>query len=325
MTTPASRRANPALPYICALVSVLLPGMMACRFGPVGAGHGKTEITYRAMEEGEIWFKNSVIQLRFDNEMYCRVFLKQEEQIRSINDIPIDPAIARPMHYIEVNGKLVKDFQVDYRNVGVSDLRTPVGTGKRLCLLGYAKTEEGDKIEKSLNVEFYEDYPDTAIISVAYRNFENNHAVLVTKLVNNFFRLDASRVDPGSPRYAFWSFQSLAGKEGGGAAQRLTSDYSQVLSTRTSSTDSGECLPFVDLWTKEMGLAFGDLSSHPAVQVLPIQVAPDHRVEMCVESHTPVQIPVNGTLQTPKTFLMVHTGDYVSAWRQFHEIRKKLG
>ena len=304
---------------------ILLPGLTACRSGTVGAGQEKTEITYRALEEGEIWFKNSAIQLRFDNEMYCRVFMDRDGQRLSINDIPIDPVIARPMHFIEVNGKLVKDFQVDYRNIGMSDLRTPLGEGRRLYLLGYAKTEEGDKIEESQSVEFYRDYPDIAIISVVYRNFENSRAITVTRIVNSFFRLDATRVHPASPRFAFWSFQGLATGKGAGAAQMLTADFSQVFSTRGTSTGSEVRLPFIDLWTDKMGMAIGDLSPRPEAEVLPVQVAPDRRVEICMESSTPVQIPVNGTLAIPKTFLRVHAGDYAQTWQLYLEIRKKLG
>jgi alpha-galactosidase len=324
LTSSPEHRALIVLRHPRALALVLLLGLAACHSGPIGTGKQRPEITYHAIEEGEIWFKNSVIQLRFDNEMYCRVFFRRENQLRSINDIPIDPAIARPTHFLEVDGKIVKDFQVDYRNVGVSDLRTPLGAGKRLYLLGYAKTEGGDKIEKSLNVEFYTDCPDMAIVSVAYRNFENSRTISVTRLFNNFYRLDAARAHAGAPRFAFWRFHGLAGKEGSGAAQILSPDFSQAYSTRLTSPGSEERLPFIDLWTEEMGMAIGDLSAPPAAEVLPIQVASDHRVEICMEVHTPVQIPANGTLALPKSFLMVHRGDYVAAWQQYKNVRKRL-
>ncbi|HVN79001.1 MAG TPA: hypothetical protein VMW38_08390 [Terriglobia bacterium] len=282
------------------------------------------EITYRAIQEGEIWFRNSVIQLRFDSEMYCRVYFDRDNRVRSINDIPIVPSIAKPPYFIEVNGKELKDFEVDYRNLGVSDLRTPLGIGKELHLTGYAKTEDGLTIEKRVSVEFYQDLPDAAIFSVSYRNVEAEKPVHISKVVSNFYRMDAARVHSRSARYAFHYFVGLRSSQPQGP-QPVTADFSQVFTTRSSNPDPGKQLPFIDLWTQEMGMAVGDLSSRERVLFLPIMVATDQCVEISMQSRESVDLGPNETLPVTKSFLMVHSGDYQAAWKRYLEVRRTLG
>ena len=126
------------------------------------------KISYKTIEDGEIWFRNSQMQLRFDSEMYCRVFFVKDGNLLSINDIPPDPVKARPPHYLEAEGSELKDFRVDYRNIGVSELKTQLGIGKSLHLMGYAKTPSGTRIEKSLTVEFYHEHADMALLTVTW-------------------------------------------------------------------------------------------------------------------------------------------------------------
>jgi len=303
-------------PFLLLILGVFLA---ACSRAHTG------EISYRAVEDGEIWFKNSAIQLRFDNEMYCRVFLVKGGKALSMNDIPIDPAIAKPTHFIEVDGKEVKDFRVDYRNVGASDIRTPLGTGKRLHLTGYANTEQRLTVEKSLSVDFYQELPDLAIFSVDYCNTDKNRSLSITKVVSNFFRLDAGRQHPGSPRYAFWCFQGLASEKANENPARLTPNFSQALSTRSAGVGPAERFPFIDLWTEEMGMAIGEIQTQSGALTLPLQVAPDRRVEISVQDHQTKTMGPNESLPVSKGFLMVHPGDYRLPWQRFREIGKVLG
>ena len=299
--------------------------LTACGPQTPRSGSESLQITYRAIENGEIWFKNSVIQLRFDSEMYCRVYFVQNKGFLSMNDIPITPSAAVPPDYIEANGKELKDFEVDYRNLGASDLRTPLGAGKELHLTGYAKTEDNVTIEKKLSVEFYQDLPDVAIFSASYRNVEADKRVNISKVVSNFYRLDAARVHSGSARYAFRYFTGQESGQSGDGPQPITSDFSQVFMTRSSGTGSAGQLPFVDFWTQEMGMAVGDLSSREGMLTLPIGVAPDQRVEISMQSRELVQLGPNEALPVRKSFLMVHSGDYQAAWKRYLETRKALG
>ena len=113
---------------------------LGCRSETVTFKSPGDEISYSTVEDGEIWFRHSQMLLRFDSEMYCRIFFVKDGNMLSINDIPPDPVKARPPHYLEVEGSELRDFRVDYRNIGVSEIKTQLGIGKSLHLTGYAKT-----------------------------------------------------------------------------------------------------------------------------------------------------------------------------------------
>ena len=275
---------------------------------PANPHQAAHEISYSAIQDDEIWFRHSRIRLRFDSEMYCRVFFEKEGEWLSINDIPPDPAKAKPPHYLEVDGIELKDFNVDYRNVGMSEIKTQFGKGKCLHLTGYAKTPSGLQMEKSLTIEFYQDYPDMALLWVAYRNLEKDRAIRITKIVCSFFRLDAARAKAGTPSYSLWCF--LGGKQNSEAFQISSENFAQAFDTGIEDGTPSRGAPLIDLWTAEMGMAIGVISPRPQRLNFPVQVAPDKKVEISLQSHNVINLEPNETLVTPKNFWMVHTGDF---------------
>jgi basic amino acid/polyamine antiporter, APA family len=284
----------------------------ACNTQPATTSPGSPApaITFRSIPDSEIWFRNSQIQLRFDSEMYCRVFLYQNGGLHSINDIPPDPAKARPAHFITVSGEEIRDFQVDYKNVGASEIRTQFGAGRRLHLTGYAKTSQGVIIEKRLAVELYQDFPDAALVSATYRNTDPTASIVVTRAPSSFFRMDAARGNAGSPSYDFWI--SWVDSKGQPAA-RIDLRYSRVM----SSTE------LVDLWTSRMGMAIGDLSTGNRQVVATVTVAPDQKVELEFQVPGSVQLGPNASMVTSKTVWLVHTGDARVARERYQELKRR--
>jgi hypothetical protein len=273
-------------------------------------------ITLRSVPDGEIWFRNSRIQLRFDGEMYCRVFLHQDGKYYSISDIPPDPAKAKPTHFIAAGGEEVRDFQVDYKNVGASEIRTPFGAGRRLHLVGYAKTSSGVVIEKKLAVEFYDDFPEAALISATYRNTDQAASIVVTGSSASFFRLDAARSGDGSPSYDFWI---AWGETNGQPPERIGPAYSHVFST----TRQGESA-LVDLWTRRMGMAVGDLSTGNRRVDVTVEVTPDRKVALNFHVPVTVQLAPNASFSTPRSVWLVHTGDAEVARQRYRELKRRL-
>jgi len=273
-------------------------------------------ITFQSIPDGEIWFRNSQIQLRFDSEMYCRVYLYQNDSLHSINDIPPDPAKARPPHFITVNGEELRDFQVDYKNVGASEIRTQFGAGRKLNLTGYAKTSQGVIIEKKLAVELYEDFPDAALVSVTYRNTDKTASIVVTRSPSSFFRMDAARGNAGTPSYEFWI---AFGDSEDPPAARIDLNYSRTF----RSPEDGR-VPLVDLWTSRMGMAVGNLSSTSRELVATVAVTPDQKVEVEFPGSGSVQLAPNAVLSIPKAVWLVHAGEARVARERYRELRRKL-
>jgi alpha-galactosidase len=289
--------------------------------GPESGGAYK--IRYDFNRDGEIWFRNAQIQLRFDRDLYCRVFWRKNEKLYSINDIPPHEETAKPTHYLEVNGKELLNFLVDYDDFGMSDIKTPFGAGKQFHIAGYAKTAAGLSIKKTLKIDSYQDYPDTALITASYTNQDPQLSIPITRVVQDFFRMDAARDKAGLPGYAFSSFMGSSQLPGPTNAQMLNSGFSRT-DTITPSTPEGR-IPFLDLWTDSMGMAIGELSLPPYDLSLSLRVAPDNRVEMWLQSSQPHELKPKETLTAPRSFLMMHTGDYQVALERYNTLKRKLG
>ena len=291
--------------------------LAACGGQPATTSSGPTPsaITFHSIPDGEIWFRNSQIQLRFDSEMYCRVYLYQNGSLHSMNDIPPDPAKAKPPHFIAVGGEEIRDFQIDYKNVGASEIRTQFGAGRKLNLTGYAKTSQGVIIQKTLAVELYQDFPNAALVSATYRNTDQKASIVVTRSPSSFFRMDAARGNAGSPSYDFWI---AFGESDGEPPTKIDLKYS-----RTLRDDHDGSRMLVDLWTSRMGMAIGDLSVGNRKLVATVGAAPDQKVELDFEVPGPVELIPNASISMPKNVWLVHTGDVRVAREHYRELKRR--
>lgn len=238
------------------------------------------EISFSYTPGGDIWFKNSVIQLRFNNKMYCKVF--KGDTLYSINDATMDNPISRPSHFIIIEGKEVKDFIVDYSTIEVLNIKNVFERGKRLILKGVAKGPEDCEIEKTLTVELYEKYPDMAITYSTYKNLGTKE-LSIDKVYSNYYSLDASLADSTNEPYDFYSLQGSAREWGEDYIFKINEGF-----TRENwmgvypETKCGGGIPFLDLWTKEMGLAIANIEPIPLLIYLPVKVQKDGKVAISI-------------------------------------------
>ncbi len=261
-------------------------------------------IHYTAVAEGEVWFRHSSIQLRFDRELYCGVFFKKEGRLLSLNHNPPDPTLAKPSHFIAVQGSEILDFYIDYQNIGLSEVRTRFGPGKRLHVTGYGKTGDDVLIEKTMVVELYEAYPDTAIMWAVYRNKDPERSLHVTKITNQFFRMDASLTDPEAPRYALQCFHLDRLVHGQSSKPLLDLNF-----RRTVATDSPG-FARVAAWNRAMGMTVASQPPDSQEITIPVRMARDQRVEVSFEYDVSQVLEPDEPLICPKGFVMVYSGDY---------------
>ena len=267
------------------------------------------KIYHTVVNEGEVWFRNALIQLRFDRELYCGVFLKSGRKIFSLSHNPPDPSLAKPSHYITVQGNEILDFFIDYQNIGLSEVQTNYGSGKRLQIIGYGKSPEGILVKKTMFVELYHAYPDIAIIWATYQNKDPKQTLHITKVVNNFFRMDASLINPNAPRHALYFDQNGQVFYGHSSAQILDLNFH-----RTINVDSQD-FSHVAIWTPLMGMIMTTQPTNSTIMI-PVQVARDQRVEVAFEYKIDKVLGPNETLSSSKGFIMVHSDSYYSAFKR---------
>ena len=253
-----------------------------------------------------MWFRNSAIQIRFDRELYCSVFFRQEGRLLALSHNPPDPTLARPSHFIAVEGQEVLDFYVDYRNIGLSEVRGRFGPGKRLKITGLGESEDNVLIEKTMVVELYQAYPDIATIWAVYRNPDLERPIRITRITNQFFRMDASLTDPRVPRHGLQCFYLDQPVHGEATAPLLDLDFA-----RTVTTDSPG-FARVAFWNRVMGMTVASRPPAAGTLTIPLETARDRRVEVSFRHDLDRILEPGEQLVGPKGFVMVYRGDYRS-------------
>jgi len=265
-------------------------------------------IYHTVVNEGEVWFHNSLVQLRFDRELYSGVFLKSRHgKLLSLSHNPPDPNLAKPSHYIVVKEGEILDFFIDYQNIGLSEIQTNYGSGKRLQISGYGKSPRGILIEKVIFVELYNAYPDTAIIWATYRNKDSKKSILVTKIVNNFFRMDASLTNPNADRHNLYYDQNGQHFYGQDSPQLFHLGFHRII-----SVDSND-FSHVATWNPLIGMILTAQPTNYSL-MLPVKVASDQRVEVSFEYMINKVLGPEEVLSSSKGFIMVHSDSYRSAF-----------
>lgn len=303
----------------CLLVVILFSSLGGCSERDKQApAETSAKIRFTAFQDGEIWIRHSVIQLRFDPDMYCKVYLNEKGRLQSFVDIPPVSEKAKPAQFVSVNGDELRDFHIDYANIGVSDIGTQYGIGRRLHLTGLAKTTNGIIIKKELKVDLYNDLPELAIVSCQFRNVDKSRPVQLTKIADNFFRLNANRVRSSFRPFDFTFFYGGMANQSRGL--QLIENFNQTVLFEFKPDAHADGLPFFDFSNEQMGMAVGYLTAGLTGGELTVMTASDKHVEVGVYYETTRTLHPGEGILTPKSIWMVHRGDYLSPLKRYQEL-----
>jgi len=287
-------------------------------------GCGKKEgISFSYSDGGYILFENSGIQLRFDDKMYAKVFY--HDTTRSLNEAAPGTPFSKPSHFIVLDGEEITEFLIDYGNIEVTDIKSEFGTGKRLVLKGTATGPQNSDIEKILNVELYEEYPDVAITYATYGNL-GTADLTIGEVYNSYYRLDASLTGATEVPYEFWSYQGSALEWGEDYIFQLADGFSQDNYMGVQpTTRTGGGVPVVDLWTQQMGMAIAHIEPKPILVSLPVEVQADKKVSIAVRNNVGKVLPAREIYHTINTMVSVHSLDYFDALKNYTKLIEAQG
>ncbi len=217
------------------------------------------------------------------------------------------------------------EFVPDFGQAKVLEATGKMGRGKRLELPWHPVAPSGVAIERTSVIEVYDDFPNIALVSVAYKNtgttdFKIDQAALQQH------RFSAKQADAKAQPYDMWSFQGSSYDWGKDDVQKLTRTSAQPnLMGEAVKGGYGGGIPVVAFWTGSMGEAIGHLETLPWTLSIPVKVEADGRVK------TGVTIPVNTVLRpgetysAPRTFLAVYSGDFYEPLRMWSSMLQKEG
>ncbi|MCD4710711.1 MAG: alpha-galactosidase, partial [Bacteroidales bacterium] len=283
----------------------------------------KSEKDFSFEKEGDICFRNSGIELKFDKHMYCKVYNRGNSI--SLNDINREEELTKPSYFIAIDGEELTDFSVDYDNIDVESIETAFGLGKRMVLTGIAVCSDSTRIEKTLRIELYENYPDIAVSSASYKNLGASDMVIEMDY-SNYYRLDATQVDPGDQPFDFWSFQGASIAWGLDYIFKIEDGFEQENWMGVQpETKTGGGVPLADLWNHTSGMAIAHLETRPQLVSLPVKVELDKRVSMAVLNRDHHTISPGESYQTLQTAVMVHSKDFFDPLSTYSKLLADLG
>ena len=264
-----------------------------------------------------VYLSNARIELRFDENLYCKVSYRSGDKPLSINDDRHTGNHGVPNHFIMLNRRLYRDFSRttwDQR-----DIEDPyLGHGIILTLNG---TVGG--IIKTLKVEMYDSLPDVAISTCTYTNTTDS-VLTIDSVFYNYYRLDRKLTAPDKNSDNFHYVQPL-NKQWGRRWSNLTisdSTHENFIIPGTGSNYSG--IPFIDVWGAEAGLAVFHVEGKPRFLNIKLDVQADRKVDeglVTVPGNTfgqfPDRIMPGQSVSTWRSAVCIHTGDFFNSANRF--------
>lgn len=262
-------------------------------------------------------FENEKIRLVFDELTYCKVELKAEGLVQSMNHSGKVGPYATPPHFIKLDGIIYKDFKTNTHKLeSLED--TEYGTGKRLTLEG---SDRG--IERSLIIEMYDQYPDVAQSWCTYTN-RTGKDVEINEVYYNYYRVDRKLTNPSAVSYDYRYLQPLNKQWGDTWTNLGIADSTKEDFIIPGSGINRSGISFIDVWGPEMGMGIFHVEAIPRFHHIILKVLEDKTVAVGFKlvpedsyGQMPELLKNNQSFTTWKSAICPHKNDFFTAGRRY--------
>jgi alpha-galactosidase len=238
------------------------------------------------------------IAIEFDTQLHSRVVAFQKTALGAMS----------ASESVVVDGKPVSDFAITTKRM--EDVHDQLGNGKRLIVEGKA----GDLV-KTVSVSVYSEFPTAAVFEVSYTN-TGSATIEISKWTNNHYDVAGA---------ALWAFQPGTYERRPAWAAPLRVGFHQKNFLGMNGSDYGGGTPFADIWSRETGVAVGDLELVGKEVSLPVERPDAKHASLGIEFAKSQTIAAGQTLSTFKTFAIVHHGDFYAALLTYKQLMQRLG
>jgi alpha-galactosidase len=245
------------------------------------------------------------IRVEFNELLYSRVVAIINGKTTVISDYA-------PSEFVTVVGNDITDFALrEQTETAVDD---NIGSGTRLSMTG-----ESESLRKEINITVYDDFHGMAVYEVAYTNMGDSD-VQIDRWVNNHYQVKRGKETP-----AFWSFQSGSYESRPDWVLPLQASFTQENYMGMNATDYGGGTPVVDIWRRDAGIGVGHLEMEPKLVSLPVKMPDEKAATLGVEYKADRLLKPAERLNTFKTFVSVHQGDYFHTLIEYRRFMEKQG
>ncbi len=272
--------------------------------------------------EGPIVIRTSTAEFQLLQSGYIRALLASGGERRSLDDADAVPSITEPE--VIIGGKAIRgsDFVPD--RVNFVEARGKTGRrGKRIETTAHTKL--APRIERTLVVEAYDDFPFAVVIGSRYRNI-GAEELRLEKVVSAPRRLNASLADAKVAPYSLYSFHGSSGEWGKDDIVEIPRDFfrENTMGTPTSRGQGGG-VPVVAFWTAHVGEAIGHLETRPCECSFPVKTGADGLVQASMQTSPAVALKPGETFSTPRVFIAVYSGDFYEPLSLYSRMLQREG
>jgi alpha-galactosidase len=252
----------------------------------LGAGASAAPAATRA---AVVTLQSAELRLEFDAQLHSRV-------TALIDGVPHELGPFAASETLSAAGGELRDFSYDgHVEQAISD---QTGTGQRHDITGHRGA-----IEKRLQITLYDALPRWAVVQVRYTN-RSGRPLTVRGWRNSDYVIAA----PAGEGY--WSYQSGSYAKRPDWVLPLKVGFKQGNFQGMNAPDYGGGTPIVDVWRRDAGLAVGQLELAPKLVSLPVARPAATQATLAVHYATPITLAPGASLETLRTFVGVHRGDY---------------
>ncbi len=217
------------------------------------------------------------IQVAFDDQLHCSISWKGHP---GGGIIAYSPEVQMG---VRVNGDDVFDFQLDESRSTVEEVNDPE-FGRAMACTVIGRWAKGNvRLAKTVRVLLPSSFPDSAVFQTSYTN-EGDGTQRIDAVYTQRLLLDRQLAEPTAQSYDFASYQGGSyawGKDYSLVRLRPGFNQSNFQGVGDISGEEGEGggMPFIDLWSPEMGVALAHLEKQPEWLSLPVTVRTDGKVD----------------------------------------------
>jgi len=209
-----------------------------------------------------------------------------------------------------LSGSQELGFKLEFDQAKVSDATGKLGRGKQVQIPSQLSGPAGRSLERVLEIECYDDFPNLLLTSVAYKNSGTSDFDL-ERAVAQQHHFNAKLADPKAQPYEMWSYQGSSYNWGSDDVVKLSRGFRQPnVMGEIVKGGYGGGVPIVAFWTASVGEAIGHVETLPLVLSIPVEVGADQHVNASLEIPAKTTLKPGDTYSTPRSFLAVYSGDF---------------
>jgi alpha-galactosidase len=259
------------------------------------------------------------LRIEFDASLRSRIFLIRQSS-QGAHEVALTDWAASE-HLLPADGHRIDLFALSTHEEQRID--GPHGPGTRVTLVGLSAA----RIEKKMQIELFERYPGFALMRVSYRNLSPRPMALRGWRSADVLLLRAAadqRGSRGEDAPPFWSYCGSTHEDRRDWVQPVRAGFAQDNFMGMSASDYGGGTPIVDVWRPDGGLAVGHLELEPRLISLPVAHTAGG-ASLAIAGALKSTLEPGESLETPESFIAVHSGDYFATLDAYRRIMADRG